>query len=386
MRLFALRVAISTLILQFAFGMVYAWGAVVPYVRLQEHWPPLLISAVFSAGPLGYGTGILIGGRLADYYPPRRLCWVGVGLMAIGFTVAFLIPNGFTFVVFYSAIAFGLGGAVALAGALAVGTYTFPTRVGLIGGALTSSYALAAVAQVPLVGYLASTIGWLNALRIVGTIIAMLAICMVLLMPSIPRPQRTRQDAGSFPQLIGQKLIWTAFLLEATASPLGSYAFVAIAIYVRGLPLALWVASVALIAVATGNAVGRIVSGMASDRLGVTPVFLVILATNLLAAVLLFFPMNTAIVLFAALAAGISLGGPAGLLSRLATASAPNAPNSAFGLLFTGYALGVFCGPLLGVAVGGNSHSWLVLGGLAAIGLIILVTRSAMSKGFFLKG
>jgi len=308
--------------------------------------------------------------------------------MALGFTVTFLIPNGFTFIVFYSAIAFGLGGSVALAGALAAGAYTFPTRVGLIGGALTGSYALAAVAQVPLVSYLASTIGWLNALRIVGTIIALLAVCMVLLMPSIPRPQRTRQDTGSFPlfNLVAQKLIWTAFLLEATASPLGAYAFVAMTTYVRGLPLALWVASVALIAVATGNAVGRIVSGMASDRFGVTPVFLVILTTNILAAILLQFPMNAAIVLFAALAAGVSLGGPAGLLSRLATASAPNAPNSAFGLLFMGYALGVFCGPLLGVAVGGNTHSWLVLSGLAGIGLVILAARTAMSRGLFSQG
>jgi len=368
--------------------MVYAWGAVVPYVRSQDHWPPLLISAVFSAAPLGYGTGILVGGQLADYYPPRRLCWVGVGLMAFGFSVAFLFPNGFTFVVFYSAIAFGLGGSVALAGALAAGTYTFPTRVGLIGGALTGSYALAAVAQVPLVSYLASTIGWLNALRIVGTIVAILAACMVLLMPSIPRPQRTRQDAGSFPllKLVMQKQIWTAFLLEATASPLGSYAFVAIATYVRGLPLALWVATVALIAVSVGNAVGRVISGTASDRFGVTPVFLVILATNILAAALLLFPVNEPLVLFASLAAGISLGGPAGLLSRLASSSAPNAPNSTFGLLFMGYALGVFCGPLLGVAVGGNTRSWLVLGGLASIGLAILAARSAMSNGILSQG
>lgn len=388
MRLLAVRVVIPSLILQFAFGMVYVWGAVAPYVRLQDHWSPLLISAVFSAGPFGYGTGILIGGRLADRYPPRRLCWAGVGLMAIGFTVAFLIPNGFTLVVFYSAIALGLGGSVALAGALAAGTYTLPTRVGFIGGALTGSYGLAAIAQVPIVSYLASTIGWLNALRLVGISMAALALCMVQLMPPIPRPQRTQQGSDRIPllKLVGRELIWTGFLLEAIASPLGSYAFVAIAAYVRGLPLALWVATVAVIAVATGNAIGRIVSGTASDRFGVTPVFLVILITNVLAAILLQFPINAATVLFAALAAGISFGGPAGLLSRLASASAPDAPNSAFGLLFVGYAFGVFYGPFLGVTAGGNARSWLVLGSLAGIGLLVLAVRTAMAKGLFSKG
>lgn len=382
MRLLVVRVVIPTLILQFAFGMVYVWGAVAPYVRLQDHWSPLLISAVFSAGPFGYGTGILIGGRLADHYPPRRLCWAGVALMAIGFTIAFLIPNGITLVIFYSAIALGLGGSVALAGALAAGTYTLPTRVGFIGGALTGSYGLAAIVQVPIVSYLASTIGWLNALRIVGTSMAALAVCMVVLMPPIPRPQRTQEGAGSIPllKLVARELIWTGFLLEAVASPLGSYAFVAIASYVRGLPLALWVATIAVIAVATGNAIGRIFSGTASDRFGVTPVFLVILTTNVLAAILLQFPVNAATVLFAALAAGISFGGPAGLLSRLATVSAPDAPNSTFGLLFVGYACGVFFGPFLGVAVGGNARSWLALGSLAGIGLLIIAARTVMTR------
>ncbi len=388
-RLLAVRVIIPALILQFAFGMVYVWGAVAPYVRLQDHWSPLLISAVFSAGPFGYGTGILIGGRLADHYPPRRLCWAGVALMAIGFTIAFLIPNGFTMAVFYSAVALGLGGSVAIAGALAAGTYTLPTRVGFIGGALTGSYGLAAIVQVPIVSYLASTIGWLNALRIVGTSMAALAVCMVVLMPPIPRPQRTQGGADRIPllKLVVRELIWTGFLLEAVASPLGSYAFVAIASYVRGtgsggqvMPLALWVATVAVIAVATGNAIGRIVSGTASDRFGVTPVFLVILFTNVLAAILLQFPVNAATVLFAALAAGISFGGPAGLLSRLASTSAPDAPNSTFGLLFVGYASGVFFGPLLGVAVGGNARSWLVLGSLAGIGLLIIAARTVMTR------
>ena len=79
--------------------------------------------------------------------------------------------------------------------------------------------------------------------------------------------------------------------------------------------------------------------------------------------------------LLVALAAGIGFGGPAGLLSRLASASAPDAPNTAFGLLFFGYALGVFAGPLLGAAAGGNTQSWFMLGGVVGIGLLVLITR-----------
>jgi MFS transporter, OFA family, oxalate/formate antiporter len=381
-RRLALRVLISGLILQFVFGMAYTWGAVVPYVRLHDHWSSLLISAVFSGTPLGYGIGIVIGGWLADRSPPRRLCWIGTGLLIVGFTLAFLLPSGITFVLFYSALALGLGGSIALAGALAAGVAAFPTRVGMIGGTLTGSYALAAVIQVPVISSLAATIGWVDALRLVGSMLALLAVAIVLLMPAMPRLIRPRPATGAVPflQLMRRKQVWTGFLLEVTASPLGAYAFVAIATFARGLSLALWVATGTVIAVAAGNALGRIIAGAASDRFGVNRVFLVILALSLLAVILLLVPGNGLTVLLAALAAGIGFGGPVGLLSRLASASVPDAPNTAFGLLFFGYALGVFFGPLLGAAAGGNIQSWVVLGGVAGIGLLMLIIRGLLAR------
>jgi len=81
----AARILLGALPLQFAFGVVYSWGALAPFVERDQHWPALLISAVFSATPVGYGTGIVVGGRLADRLPPRRLCWAGLVLLAAWF-------------------------------------------------------------------------------------------------------------------------------------------------------------------------------------------------------------------------------------------------------------------------------------------------------------
>lgn len=368
--------------MQFAFGFIYAWGAVVPEVRLHDHWSPLLTSAVFSAGPLGYGIGMVLSGRLAERYPARRLCWTGVSLLVIGFVVAFLVPSAGTFILFYSAIALGLGGAITLGGALVAGISVFPSRVGAIGGALTSSYALAAVVEAPLVSSLAITIGWLNALRLVGSSVALLAVIAVALMPPIAasRPVQVDTNPISFVQILRRKRIWIAFLLEATASPLGSYAFVAVAAYARSLHFALWIATVAVTSVALGNAIGRLAGGAASDRFGVNRVFLVIFAANLLAAALLQSPVSGFVVLLAALAAGIGFGGPAGILSQLAAVSAPDVPYAVFGLLFAGFAAGALYGPLLGAAAGGTALSWLVLGGVAAVGCLMLIIRIVVDR------
>ena len=102
------RVLAAGLALQLAFGLSLAWGEVAPYIRAADHWPPVLLGAVFSATPLGYGTGALIGGRLADRLPPRRLCWAGLGLLGAGFAVAFTHPSGLTFVAFYALSRFGV--------------------------------------------------------------------------------------------------------------------------------------------------------------------------------------------------------------------------------------------------------------------------------------
>jgi MFS family permease len=129
-----------------------------------------------------------------------------------------------------------------------------------------------------------------------------------------------------------------------------------------------------------GNAIGRLVAGAVSDRFGVNRVFLVIFAVNLLAAALLQSPASGFIILLAALAAGIGFGGPAGVLSRLAAVSAPDAPYAVFGLLFAGFAAGALYGPLLGAAVGGTALSWLALGGVAAAGCLVLVVHMVMER------
>ena len=57
--------------------------------------------------------------------------------------------------------------------------------------------------------------------------------------------------------------------------------------------------------------------------------------------------------------------------------SAPDAPNSALGVLFAGYAAGAVLGPLLGAVVGGSA-AWLAVGAPALGGLVVLAGRRAL--------
>ena len=356
---------------------MYSWGAVAPFIQRDLHWPALLLSAVWSATPLGYGAGIVIGGRLADRLPPRRLCWSGLGLLAAGGGIALAFPSGPTFAVLYSLLGLGFGGGLALAGSIAAGRYAMPDRVGTVSGLVTGTYAIAGALQVPVVSLLAGSIGWLPTLRVMAA--AMLAVGALTLaaMPAIPRPRQPQEDGRSHPTpllLLRRPRLYTAILLELTATPIGAYAFVNAAGYARNLSLAALVATAAISGVAAGNALGRLVGGAASDLAGVDRVMPVVLLLDLLAAALYFLHPGAPAVVVASVLAGVGLGAAAGVIGRLAEDAAPDAPNAAFGLIFAGFAAGSGSGSLVGAAIGG-SVAWLALGLPAVAGLLLILVR-----------
>jgi MFS transporter, OFA family, oxalate/formate antiporter len=358
----------SALPLQLAFGIVFAWGVAAPLVRAQDHWPALLVGAVFSATPVGFGIGTVAGGRLADRLPPRRLCWASLGLLAAGFAVAFLAPSGLTFVVAYAGVALGVGGGVALTGAVAALTQVLPGRAGVAGGLASATYAASAVFQAPLISALAPRLGWQGALEAVGLGAAALAALLLPLMPALPARQ---PDGRSGPGLLLSAPVAMGAALAFCGATFGAYAAVNLP-GTAGVALAGAVAA----AIALGNAGGRLAGGLLADRVGTARVIAVVFAMNMAAGALLFARPGPATALGAGLGAGLALGADAGSLARAGRDAAPARPNAAFGLVFAGYTTGAFAGPLLGALVGAPS-AWLATAAPAVVGLAVLIAARA---------
>lgn len=370
------RVAVGALLLQPAFGLVFAWGAVVPHA-LRDGWSPLLVGAVFSATPFGYGIGTILGGRLGDRLPPQRLCWASLGLLGAGFLVTFTWPSGVTFVACYGFAALGVGGGVALAGGVAALGQAFPAHRGSAAGAATATYAASAVVQIPIVSAAVAALGWKSALAAVGGAAGLIAAAALVPMPSLPAPGvRRAGPAPSIGALVRRPLVWTAFLAVFAASTFGPSAAVNVgaAAATRGLGAA--IATAAVVLVAAGNAAQRLVGGWASDHLGVDRLLAAMLALELTGAILLFVRGTALSFLAGALAAGLALGG-AGLVGRLAAEGAPDAPSSAFGLVFAGYTLAALSGPLV-AALAGLPAGWLVVGLPALGGAAVLAVRGRL--------
>jgi MFS family permease len=359
------RVLLSALPLQLAFGITFAWGAVAPLVRAHDHWPALLVGAVFSATPLGFGIGTVAGGRLADRFPPRRLCWASLALLAAGFALAFAAPSGLTFVVGYAGVALGMGGGVALTGAVAALAQVMPSRAGAAGGLASAVYAASAIFQAPLISALAPSLGWRGALEAVGLGVAALAAALLTLMPALPA--RHDPPAG----LLLNARVGMGAALACCGATLGAFAAV-------NLPgqIGPALAGAAAATIALGNATGRLAGGVLADRLGPRRVVAAVFALDVAAAALLFARPGPAVALAAGLGAGLALGANAGILTRVGSDAAPARPNAAFGLVFGGYTIGASTGPLLGAAVG-LPLAWLATAAPAVVGLTALTGARA---------
>jgi MFS family permease len=363
------RVVVPALALQLPFGMVFAWGVVAPLVRAQDHWPPLLLGAVFSVTPLCYGVGTAAVGPLADRLPPRRLCWAGLGLLAAGFALAFGAPSGLTFVVGYAGLALGVGGGVALTGAVTALIRALPRRAGTVGGMASAAYAASSILLAPLIAALARSLGWRDALALVATGIALVAAALLLLMPALPAAHR--RPAGERPAGVLTAPVGAGALLALCGAMFAAFAVVSVPGQVGPA-----LAGVAAAALAAGNTAGRLIGGALADRLGSAGVAVAVFALDLLAAALLLAHLGPAVTLAAGLGAGLALGGDAGSVARVASEAAPEHPGAAFGLVFAGFAAGAFAGPLIG-ALAGVPLGWAATAAPAAAGLAVSAGRAA---------
>ena len=369
----ALRVAVAVLLPQMAFGLSYAWIGLAPHVQLENRWSSFVIGAIYALTPLSAAVTLLFSGRLTAVFPPRRLCWMGVGVFITGLAVALAFPSEFTFLVFYAVLALGVGYGMTLAASLVAVAQVFPKYVGTAGGILTAAYALSAVAEVPVVNSLIVGHSWIDSLRIVGGVVAVITVLALSLMPALPKLQQRSSDGIVPLHLLKHPRLATAVLTTLLIAPLGTYATSQVGIYAQDLRLVAALATAAVMAVAIGNTVGRLVGGIASDHFGANYVLFAIVVVDSVAGILLWRASTGPILLVASTLVGLACGGLVGVIPRLAIDSVPDAFSAASGLLFAGFSLGGFIGPVLGTSLGGGALAWFVLGLFTMSGLVSLI-------------
>lgn len=332
------RAVAGAVLLDLAVSPLFAWDVFTGSLRRDLGAGDTLLAGVFSVGLAAFMVGVLVGGRLADVVPPRRLA-----LVTLVGTVAGLLGCAAATSVLALVSAFGvvLGGSTGLGYATAVRVAgTVASRRGLALGLVVSAYALGTAVLAPVAAALLGAVGraWTFVL-VAGVMGGVLAVAAALVPgePSDPHP-RARRGRGRPGRAV--VALWAAFGLGA-APALAAFAQAGA---LAGTPDAV-AAAVGVLAV--GNVVGRLVAGPLSDRVGRSAALHGNGAVLLLACL----PLAAGSRGPVALAALGLLGTQYGALSALVPAATADVVprhrfGTAYGLVFTGWGLAGLLAPV----------------------------------------
>jgi len=377
-------------------GINLALGILYAYSMLKADIAKLLGANAgdpYAFACLSFAVSMILGGKMQDKFGPRLTAILGGLFVGAGFIVCAQSTGYWGWVIGFGILAglgFGFGYSAATPPAL---KWFSPTKTGLIAGIVVAGFGIAPVYLAPVCKYLLGAYGLQGTMNILGIsfIIIVCGMAMFVVNPPAGYVAEGSTSAAAKKATVADKTprevlrdsrlytLWIAFFIGAGAglmvigsiagmakNSMGEYAFIAVAV------------------MAIGNAGGRVIAGLVSDKIG---------RANTLTIMLLF----QAILMFVAIPV-ISGGNANGIIiTLLATFIGFNYGTNLclfpsftkdfwgsknygmnYGILFTAWGVGAFAlvkiSAFLNTKFGGSTVSFASAGVLLLIGSMLALS------------
>ncbi len=395
------QVTMAGLGINLALGVLYAWsifkGAIKASIEKGGpdafQWNLTSINDPYAVCCLAFAFSMILAGKCQDKIGPARTALIGGLLVGAGFTMMSLSNSYIAWIMGFGILAgsgFGFGYAAATPPAL---KWFSSTKTGVIAGTVVAGFGLAPVYIAPLSSYLLGIYGIQKSMLILGCGFTALVCSLSFLLVNPPQgyvPAEPARKPGDKPaakpaynanvseMMRSPKfyLLWTNFFIGAGAGLMVIGSVAVLAKKSMG-PMAF----VAVAIMAIGNAGGRVVAGILSDKIGRRATLTIMLAFQ-------------ALLMFAAIP--IVGSGSAVLLVIMATFIGFNYgsnlclfPSFAkdywgfknyglnYGVLFTAWGVGGLVmgrvSEMLNAVPGGLNKSFILAGTLCATGTVLTV-------------
>jgi OFA family oxalate/formate antiporter-like MFS transporter len=370
-------------------GLLYAWGVFQKALVNDWGWSNTTASLPYTFSAAIFAFMMIFAGRAQDLFGPRIVVLTGGLIFGTG-----LILSGFATSPVAMILTFGVMGGIGIGVGYSATTpcaikWFDPSKKGLISGIVVSGVGLAPVYIAPLTAYLLNLYGIRETFIILG-IIAIVVISLLSLVlknppegyvpASVNKAAKQHLPAArnfSWNEILRKRsfyFLWTIYLLAATAGLMLIAHIASIAQTQAG-----WKAGFILVVVlSVFNALGRILMGSLSDRIGRKTSLLFVFLLQA-ANMFIFTHYNTIPLLVAGAAvAGLAYGSLFALFPA-ATADYFGLKNLGvnYGLVFTGWGIAGVIGPVLGGLVvdhtGTYTISYLVSAILLVLGSIMVL-------------
>ncbi|MBT3359410.1 MAG: OFA family MFS transporter [Rhodospirillales bacterium] len=396
-------VVVGAILIQLSLGAIYAWAVFTPALR-ADGWSRVDTQYVFALGLATFAVVMVWAGRRLNDWGPRKLAWVGGIVLGIGYVLAGLFAGtNFWAILILIGLVGGAGIGLGYVVPIAVGMRWFPDRKGMITGLAVAGFGFGAMGWVKLAGawgHLLENVGLSMTFSIYGVAFAACVIVGGIWMKFPPAgwrpegytpPEAAAGATNGTVAFNSQEMLSTAqfyllflgFTISAGAG-LMSIGLMKLypmeALQESGLSLAeaSGIAGTAMaVCFSLANGLGRILWGMASDKLGRKRSILIMTATQ--GVFLLAFPYmaGTEYLLYmGATLIGFNFGGNFALFPTMtADTFGTETVGQNYPYVFLAYGLGGIVGPILGGFLGdmGDFPTAFIITGVACIVATVLI-------------
>lgn len=385
-----MQVVVAGLGINLALGIIYA------YSMLKGEIGQLFAGAgdPYATACLVFALSMTLGGKMQDKVGPRLTALMGGLLVGAGFLVCSQTSNYWGWILGFGVLA-GCGIGFAYASATPPALKWFPpAKTGLIVGIVVSGFGIAPVYLAPVAKYLLAQYGLHTTMMILGIAFIAIVCGMAMLLTNPPAgfspaekgatgPAKAAKskDVGPLQMLKDGRFytLWLSFFIGAGAGLMVIGSIKGIAKQSLG-----EMAFIAVVVMSVGNAAGRIVAGILSDKIGrvaTLTTMLLFQACLMFAATKVVSSPDSGPVLITLLAAfmGFNYGSNLSLFPAFSKDfwGAKNYGTN-FGLLFSAWGVGAFVlvkvSAALAAKYGGMETSFMVAGVMLLVGAMMALS------------
>jgi nitrate/nitrite transporter NarK len=311
------RVALAGLGINLALGVLYTWSMFKGAIEKDFGWKGSQLNDPYAICCLVFAFAMILAGRCQDKFGPRITASIGGVLVGSGFALISTTNSYAIWVLGFGVLA-GLGIGFGYSSATPPALKWFPpSKTGLIAGLVVAGFGLAPVYLAPASDFLLRNLGLLKSMLVFGIAFTVIVCGLAQFLVNPPSgysataysgkntTQSPIQPIDMPPSQILRTpsfwLLWVLYFIGAGAGLMVISSISGMAKKTMG-----EAAFIAVAVMAIGNAAGRIVAGLLSDRIGRRWTLMIVLLIQ-------------AALMFAAIPVTSSTGSPKFLIVLVAT-------------------------------------------------------------------